>query len=366
MCNYNLFKNNNKQSMGSCYSNISVLLEQTIEKNDFVLFKKIIENNINEFKNNNYCFYDIYSNIIKLCRFDVSYQQYVNLFNIILVKNCIYINYVERFLKNNMIIINDLDIIFSDQEYLIYIDEIFYYLMRNHGYKNARFLIQKFHNNITFNIQKIYIFAFDQENVECFETYFNLSNINYVYIFLVGCKLDDMKLIEIASKHCSDYINEKLINGMAVINNFSIYEKHNIMLWLSKKNNFDYSHNFVIDKYKIIDEKQSWFCFQYKINNKTTTIASDNFYDLANENIIIKTLNNSELFSNEILFFSKKINEKNNDIDDCEKCPICLIKTNDIITNCTHKYCLSCIIKCKNNSEKCPICRQLLINITLI
>ena len=79
--------------------------------------------------------------------------------------------------------------------------------------------------------------------------------------------------------------------------------------------------------------------------------------------------NNNNNDSNIVIIENTINNEDDND-DDIENCPICLDiinNYNNIMTNCGHKYCLTCIISLlihkerkieQDNLLKCPICIQ--------
>ena len=55
------------------------------------------------------------------------------------------------------------------------------------------------------------------------------------------------------------------------------------------------------------------------------------------------------------------ITESKNNLKASDKCPICFIdigEKNYVITDCNHKFCLTCFLKCMEKKSKCPICRN--------
>ena len=61
------------------------------------------------------------------------------------------------------------------------------------------------------------------------------------------------------------------------------------------------------------------------------------------------------------IIFIKKWNEINKEVVEVEECSVCyekLKKTNVCTTKCGHKFCLECILRTRDTTNKCPLCRE--------
>jgi SNF2 family DNA or RNA helicase len=56
-----------------------------------------------------------------------------------------------------------------------------------------------------------------------------------------------------------------------------------------------------------------------------------------------------------IRYFESKVEDVN--VKDLEQCPVCMAQIANVITQCGHLFCRTCIVKCLKKKYQCPICK---------
>ena len=138
---------------------------------------------------------------------------------------------------------------------------------------------------------------------------FNLSKDNE-YLFRIACKMDNIDVVK----------------------------------WLyNKKNDINYS----INNHEI---------FYYVCDHNYIDIAS--FFQELNSELYEIKIKDDEIIEYHV---NKKIEINGElEVDNIEKCPICLDEDSKLITDCNHQFCVECLnnLNNKNMDFKCPLCRK--------
>jgi hypothetical protein len=177
-------------------------------------------------------------------------------------------------------------------------------------------------NNIIIN-QKWNRIIFDITNLKCF--------ITNKYIFKLH---SNNRWI-----HINKLYNKDILNYLKIILND---DKINTPLYKNEELNL----------FEYFDENTT------QINNINKLIKINKLkYDLKDYDKLILNYYNYDILDSIKLF--SLINKKNiqqNDLD----CPICLniVKNNIFYTNCSHHFCIKCLIEWLSKNKNCPLCRQ--------
>ena len=224
-----------------------------------------------------------------------------------LITNSLVLNniFVFKYILNNC----EIDINFNDG---IIITTAF----GNNNEEIIKFLLEKYENiDVLVKNEIIMKYAVEDANIEIldllfdYNSNFNLSRDNE-YLFRIACKMDNLHIVK--------WLIEKKSDIDYTINN------HEIFYYICE-------HNFI----------EIGLYFQ-ELNSELYEITiKDN--EIENYSV------NKILIIGDSTIFTSKI----------DKCPICLEKDSQLITNCNHQLCFECTNKLnkKNISLKCPLCR---------
>ena len=192
-----------------------------------------------------------------------------------------------------------------------------------HNFNNiVKFLFEKYKNiDVLIKNQILMKYAVEDADIEMLDLLYNYNSnfdlsLDNEYLFRIACKMDNIEVVE----------------------------------WLyNKKNTINYS----INDHEI---------FYYVCNNNYKKVA------LFLKNID-STLYHVEIKDEEIInyFVNKNLEIKNTVFkENIDKCPICIDKQSDVITNCNHHYCFSCLdmLNKKNHILNCALCRNNILNIS--
>jgi hypothetical protein len=147
----------------------------------------------------------------------------------------------------------------------------------------------------------------------------------YEYIFKMSIGKLNLPLAKLIYSEKPE-INLKILNGMNLYNSIDIYTPKIIFEWL-----------------KSIGMEQSYI------------IRIINNYEL----VVIDELNISDeppVF--DVFNIFKDANHTNQLVNDDNECVLCFEHTNDVILNCSHKFCSHCIRKWIKKNHSCPTCRN--------
>ena len=184
-----------------------------------------------------------------------------------------------------------------------------------------KFLFSKFHNiDVFVKNQIIMKYAIEDGDLDMINLLYNYNNnfdlsIDNEYLFRISCKMDHINVVK------------------WLMNN-----KHDI--------------NYSINNHEI---------FYYVCNHNYSDIALY-FTELNSELYEIK-IENGEISSFEVK--KQIIIDGELEVNNIERCPICLDNDSKLITDCNHQFCEDCLKKLNNKSEilNCPLCRNTINNI---